>query len=137
MSSDPILDPSLTFMAPEPPPNPFLDLPPRNPERALALLTWGKSQASSAVQGFAGAGSGTAGLAAAALAPLVPMLIDQAAAALRGLDAETIDGALLNVAELLLAARSADAGVRAELVMYEISDETPATSAERPAHNED
>lgn len=59
---------------------------------------------SSAVQSFAGGGS--AGLVAAGVAPLLPMLLEQAAGALASTDGESIDAGLAAIADLCLRARS-------------------------------
>lgn len=133
MSSDPILDPSLSVIPPEPT-DPFQGLPASNPERAVALLTSAQSLISSALRDF-GAG-GSAGFAVAAIAPMAPLLVEQATAALRDLEGEVIDAALLNLAQMLVAARSTDAATAAVITTWERADED-FDVVERPPHNED
>ena len=131
------MDPS-ALSPPQTPTDPFANLPPHNPDRLLALLTSAESLISSTVQDFAGGGRG--GLAAAAIAPMVPMLLEQATGTLRGLPGEAIDDVLLNVATLLLKARSSDAAVQVDLHERGTAADLVAMHerlAERPAHNED
>ena len=106
MSSDPLLDPSLSVIPTEPGTDPFTGLPATNPERLLTLLRRSESLITSAARDFAGASGGSAGLVGAAIAPLVPMLMEQAAAALAGADGDDIDAGLAMIADLCTRAQS-------------------------------
>lgn len=125
MSSDPLLDPSLSPIPPEPTTDPFLSLPERNPARLLTLLRSNESLITSAVADFAGGGS----LVAAGIAPLVPMLLEQAAGALADTDGQVIDDGLAAIAALCLRARSSQASpvLRGEAEVHTAG----------PHHNED
>lgn len=103
-------------------------------------MTSPASPITSALRGFAGEGRG--GILAG-LAPMLPMLLDQAAGQLREMSAQEIDGALLFVAEACLGARSSDAGPRVELTVITEHDiesreeMLEAIASMAPAHNED
>jgi hypothetical protein len=98
----------------------------------LALLTSEQSPLFAAIKGFTGApGSGVF----AAAAPLVPMLLDSAAAQLAEVPGEVVDDVLLGVAQVCLTARSVDGEPRAMIVVAgaDVAEASPAG----PAHNED
>lgn len=104
-------------------------LPPDNPDRLAAILRLCGPWVLSSLAGL----SGPVGALAASVGHLVPVLVEQAAAAVEQLPGETVDAGILELGRLLVIALSDDG------VPFEDVDATPpgAFSPWPPAHNED
>lgn len=113
MSSDPFLDPSQSPLSPDPQETTGPDLPAHNPERVLALLTLPESPITSALTDFAAGGKG--GGLFSGLGAVIPLVLEQATRQLATVPAEQIDQTLLDLAKMLLMARSVDANPSVEL----------------------
>lgn len=102
-------------------------------------MTSPASPLTSALQEFTADGKG--GILAS-LAPMLPMLLGQAAGLLREMPAEEVDAYLLFAAQACLGARSVDAEPTVVIATIEgepqdVAAFAAALSAERAPHNED
>ena len=113
--SDPILDPSQSPLSPPPQETSGPALPARNPERVLALLSSPESPITSALTEFAGGGRG--GGLLAGLGGALPLLLKEGSRQLAGVPGHEIDATLLELAKMLLGARSTDADPAAVLYL--------------------
>lgn len=135
MSSDPFLDPSQSPLSPPPDPAASPTLPARNPERVLALLSSPESPITSALTDFAGAGRG--GGIFAGLGGVLPLVLREGTRQLADVPGAQIDQTLLELAKMLLGARSTDADPPVTLVVGPLTELPVAVAPEGPAHNED